>query len=428
MKESENSFSGYKTVSEVNTELGKQFYITPQFRSILVKGEVTNYKGPNNGNYYFEIKDDKAMLPCMIKRDVADRILKFKLESGKEVAIKGDLGFYNKTGTNRLYVNQISDMGAGQAAFKYMQLKKKLEEEGLFDQDHKKAVNKFSKCVGIVTSKDGQAIKDITKVAKKRNPYVQLVLYHVNVQGIYAVNSIVEGIKALDDLNFDALIVGRGGGSDEDLSAFNDEKVARAVYAAKTPIISAVGHEGNWALIDYVSDKRVATPSEAAEETIPDVMTVIHRVEQLKKGISDNMQGNLRQRKYQLEKQQIMLDDNIRNNFRQRKYQLDKQKIKLEANNPARVLKEKQDRFQVLYDGLDNKIVRIYDTTQNRYRVLVTKLNGLSPTAKLINGFGYISLDDKPVKSVRDVNVGDEISIRIHDGRVITTVNEIAEA
>ena len=402
----DDPYSEYKTVSKVNEEICKQFDRTNEFKSILVRGEVTNYRGINNGNYYFDIKDEKALLSCMIWGTNADRILKFKLESGKEVALIGNFKFFDKKGTSKLHVSQIADIGAGQASLQYLQLKKKLEKEGLFDPDHKKPIPKFPTRVGIVTSKGGQAIQDIQKVAKKRDPFVQLILYHVNVQGQNAVRTIIEGIKALDALGLDTIIVGRGGGSDEELIAYNDETVARTVYDAKTPIVSAVGHEGNWALIDRVSDHRVATPSEAAEDSIPDVMTTLHRVEQLKKGITDNM----------------------RSNFQKRKSRLDTQKAKLEGNDPARVLKEKKDKLQVLSDGLRNKIVMIYDTTKNRYRVLVTQLNGLSPTAKLIHGFGYITSDNNPVMSIKDVSVGDEVSIRIHDGQIKTTVNDITGA
>ncbi len=421
-------YSEYKTVTQVSEEISRQFRRTPQLRSILVRGEVTGFQGVNNGNYYFQIKDENALLSCVIWKFDAARILKFKFESKKEVAIIGNVEFYDKIGSSRLRVTQIADIGAGQAFLKYSQLKKQLEEEGLFDPDHKKPIPKFPTRVGIVTSKGGQAIQDIQKVAKKRNPFVQLILYHVNVQGQNAVRTIVAGIKALDVLGLDTIIVGRGGGSDEELAAFNDENVVRAVYDANTPIVSAVGHEGNTSLIDYVSDHRAATPSEAAEDSIPDVMATLHRVKQLKKGITDNM----------------------RSNFQKRKSRLDTQKAKLEGNDPARVLKEKKDklqvlsdgirdkivviydtkknRFQVLSDGLRNKIGMIYETKKNKYRVLVAQLNGLSPTAKLIHGFGYITSGDDPVMSINDVGVGDEVSIRIHDGQIKTTVIDIIGA
>ena len=398
-------FSAYKTVSEVNEEISNQFDRTSLFQSILVKGEVTNFRGANNGNYYFDIKDDQALLSCAIWKSNAERILRFELESGKAVAIKGNLKFYDKRGTSTLHVSEIADIGDGQASLQYLQLKKKLEEEGLFSPEHKKPIPKFPTRVGIVTSKSGQAIQDIQKIAQKRDPFVQLILFHVNVQGQNAVPTIINGIKTLDQIGLDTIIVGRGGGTDEELKAYNDENLARTVFAARTPIISAVGHQGNWALIDLVSDCRVATPSEAAEEAIPDVMTTLHRVAQLKKGIRDNMRNNLLER--------IM--------------RLQTQKARLEGKDPARVLKEKKDRLQVISDGMRKNIQIIYDTTKNRYQVIVTRLNGLSPTAKLVHGFGYITRGDEPIMSVKDVKAGDELSVRIHDGRIKTTVNEVTE-
>ena len=397
---SSDHYAEYRTVSEINYLITDQFEMNPAFRNILVKGEVTNYKGPNNGNYYFHIKDEKSLLSCVLWRSTAASALKFNLESGKQVAIAGSLTYSEKSGKTSLIVRQIADMGAGEANLKYLELKARLEAEGLFAPEHKKPIPKFPEKVGIVTSKNGQARNDIEKVAKKRNPYIQLILYHVNVQGVNAVSTILQGIKALDAMGLDTIIVGRGGGSDEELIAYNDEALARAVYEAKTPIISAVGHEGNWSLIDYVSDKRAATPSEAAEEAVPDIMTTVHRLEQLRKGIADNMQSR----------------------FNERKMLLQTQKAKLEGHDPVRILKDRQTRLSVLSDGIRQKMLVIFEAKKNRCKVLITELHGLSPTAKLVRGFGYITSDDRPVVSVADVKKGDPVTIRIHDGQINTTV------
>ena len=419
-------FAGYKTVTEVNGMITNQFNTTACFANILVKGEVTNFSGANNGHYYFAIKDSNALLPCVMWKSVAETKLRFKFESGKKVAIAGKLEFYGKNGRSQLIVKQIADMGAGEANLKYLELKTRLEAEGLFDEDHKKTLPKFPRQIGIVTSKNGQARQDIEKVAAKRNPYVQLLLYHVNVQGDSAVRTIMEGISELDRMGLDAIIVGRGGGSAEELIAYNDEALARLIYNAKTPIISAVGHAGNWSLIDYVADKRVVTPTEAAQEAIPDVMTTIHQIRQYEKNISDNMRRCLDYRILRLKTEEA----------------------KLQGNDPVRKLKEHKDRLSVLSDGLDQKMKLIYEKKKdrlgllsegltqkmnivyerkrNRFSVLVAQLNGLSPTAKLVQGFGYISSKDKPVRSIEDVSKGDTVDIRIHDGHIITTVNETA--
>ncbi len=443
-------FAQYRTVASINNMLKAQFEVTPAFRSIHVKGEVTNFKGAYNGHYYFSLKDDganaAALLPCAIWSSTAARILHFNFENGKKVAVIGNLDFYPKNGTSRLIVTGIQDMGAGQANERLKQLFSQLRAEGLFNADHKKPIPKFPERVGIITSKAGQAIKDIEKIAKKRNPYVQLILYHVNVQGANAVSTITAAIPFMDALNLDTLIIGRGGGSDEELNAYNDETIARLVYNAATPVISAVGHEGNWTILDNVADLRAATPSEAAEFAIPDVMTSISRIEQFQKNIADNMRSILSDRKQRLHTQEA----------------------KLAGNDPVRKLKEREERLKVLSEGLNQKIsviyerkkdlltmltkdliknigityerkrdralllaetltqrIRsVYESKKNRFDILVTRLNGLSPTAKLVKGFGYITVSGKPVVNVSDVKPEDEVDIRIHDGRIVTTVKE----
>ena len=393
----------YKTVSEVNDMILNHFEDTMEFQMIMVKGEVTNYSGHKGRNYYFAIKDKTALLPCFMWEETANAILKFELAQGKQVAIIGKLDYYKAGGKCQLMVRQLAEIGEGAANLAYLKLKAQLEAEGLFDEDHKKPIPKYPKNVGIITSKDGQAIKDICKVALKRNPYVQLVLYHVNVQGKNAISTIIEGIRYMDTLGMDSIIVGRGGGSDEELMAYNDEMIARTVYEASTPIVSAVGHEGHWTLIDYVSDKRVATPSEAAEETVPDIMVDLNRVKELARSIENNMKNRIEQRR-------LMLSAKL---------------AVLEKNSPERKLSERKDRLLLVSERLRENIVNIYMTKKHRYEVLLANLNGLSPTAKLIRGFGYISHDGKPVKSVDEVKTGDLIKIRIHDGEIESDVTNI---
>ncbi len=396
------SYDQYLSVSEVSHMVSENFNQTKPFQKILVKGEVTNYKGPSGGHHYFSIKDENALLPCVIWGYVANSIPEFKLESGKQVALIGKFKYYEPKGTVSLHVSRITDLGEGEANLRYMQLCERLKEEGLFDEAHKQPIPKFPKTVGIVTSQNGEARNDIEKVAKKRNPYIQLLLYHVNVQGKDACRTIVEGIRALDAMQLDTIIVGRGGGSQEELLAYNEEAVARAVYEAKTPIISAVGHQGNWALIDYVSDKRVATPSEAAEEAIPNVMDTVRRVRFLDQSIRTQMRGMLRLRMQKLETV----------------------KVRLNAGDPVRKLADRKRRLGDLSDRLDHRMKAALDKRKVRFGIQVTKLNGLSPTAKLVGGFGYISSEGAPIRSIADVAPGDAVEIRLHDGAIFTTVTE----
>ena len=437
-------YDKYRTVSEVNRLISDKYNHVPEFYDILVKGEVTNFSGKKGAHYYFDIKDDNALLPCRLWDSVAAQALKFTLEKGQFVAIAGKLEFFEKSGQTQLIVREIENIGEGQSNLALLQLKAKLQAEGLFDVVHKKPIPKHPENVGIITSKNGQAIKDICKVAKKRDPYVQLVLFHVNVQGVNAVSTIVNGIKELDGMGLDSIIVGRGGGSDEELNVYNDEKIVRAVFEAKTPIVSAVGHEGHWTLIDYVSDKRVATPSEAAEETIPDIMADIKRVELLLKALNDNMTGLIENKKLLLEKKLALLLKNSPQNRLKENTERLKHLTELMDINIKAVYKSYQDDLEFLSNEIDNRFRFIYerfkklpdeylerikvavnqsfDRRAHRLEVLLTELNALSPTAKLVGGFGYVTKEGKPVRSSTDVKGGDNINIKMHDGDISANV------
>ena len=396
----DDPYAKYRTVSEINRMISDIVNATNEFRAILVKGEVTNFDGKKGRHYYFAIKDDSALLPCVMWDSTADYALKFKLEKGQQVAIAGSLEYYDAQGKAQLIVSTIENIGDGEANLAFIKLKAKLEAEGLFAPERKKSIPKHPEQVGIITSKNGQAIKDICKIAEKRNPYVQLILYHVNVQGVNAVSTIVNGIKTLDGMGLDTIIVGRGGGSDEELNSYNHERIARAVAEAKTPIVSAVGHQGHWTLIDFVADKRVATPSEAAEETIPDVMTDISRIELLKNTIRDRMKAIIENRR-------LLIKSTLSD---------------IEKNSPQNRLNENKDRLKHFSELMDMNIRSAFQKYNNRFEVLLAELNGLSPTAKLVGGFGYVTKENKPVKNVADVKPGDDINIRMHDGDIAATV------
>ncbi len=403
--------SQYKTVSEVNEMISEKYVETPEFQRIMVKGEITNYNGHSGMHYYFSIKEETGqgnqkrtvLLPCCIWESVAFSVLKFELRQGQQVAIIGELQFYEALGKTSLIVRQIHNIGEGTANLAFLKLKEKLRAEGLFDEEYKKEIPKHPEKVGIVTSKDGQAIRDICKVAQKRNPYVQLILYHVKVQGKDAADSIIKGIKKLDGLGLDAIIVGRGGGSDEELMVYNEESIARTVFAARTPIVSAVGHQGHFTLIDYVADKRVATPSEAAEETIPDIMRDIKRVDELGESIRNHM----------------------RHAFDRRKLLLEAKKKSLESYQPEQLIKNRKERLERLSEQMKRNIRQTFDQRNHRLEVALTRLNGLSPTAKLVKGFGYISFEQKPVVSVEMLRPEDEVEIKIHDGDIRAKVMEV---
>ena len=417
----------YRTVSDVNQMILRCYGDTREFRNIMVRGEVTNYQRPSGGNYYFDIKDENAMLPCIMWGSVAAAIPDFTLKAGMKVAIIGYLDYYPAAGKTSLKVRQIRDAGQGEAALALLQLHARLEAEGLFDERLKKPVPKYPSAVGIVTSKDGQAIRDICKVARMRNPYVQLVLFHVKVQGQYAVDTIIQGIRSLDGMGLDTIIVGRGGGSDEELMCYNDERVVRAIFMAKTPVISAVGHEGNWSLADYVADLRVPTPTAAAQAALPDVMTDLGRLAQLQQMIASQMRSHLQHRWLMLDAGRNKLEGfRPQIQIERRQERLQYLTAGLQASFSA-ILEERRRNLELLSQDLRRKMEAAYELRRHRCELLITRLHGLSPTAKLVKGFGYISLNEKPVTSVKEVKAGDPLLIRIHDGQIRTQVTDVSQ-
>ena len=418
--------SRYRSVSEINALIADAFFATSLFRRILVKGEVTNFNGVARPHYYFSVKDAKASLPCRLWAETARTALKFKLENGQQVALTGRLEFYEARGEAALIVSAIENIGAGAAALKLLELKNKLEAEGIFAPEHKKAIPKHPKTVGIITSKDGQAIRDIRAVSMRRDPYVQLLLYHVNVQGKNAVPSILAGIRYMDAAGADTLIVGRGGGSSEDLDAFNDEAVVRAVYAARTPVISAVGHEGHWTLIDFAADERAATPSEAAEKAVPDVMSDVKRLTQLKAGLDEKMRHQLAIRRLRLETlaARLAAQDPARL-LKERQERLAREEEKL-TRFFGEILKERQESLKEQAERLLRGMQEAFRLRQTRWELLTVRLNGLSPTAKLVKGFGYITLGGQPLTSAAMAAPGDELSVRVHDGELDARVTDVS--
>ncbi|MBQ8951954.1 MAG: exodeoxyribonuclease VII large subunit [Eubacterium sp.] len=391
------------TVSQVNGYIKNLISSDYLLRNIVIRGEISNCKYHSMGHIYFTLKDESSSMPCVMFKGSIGSGLKFRLEDGQAVLITGSVNVYERDGRYQLYASKIllADDGKGKLAEEYEKLKIKLYEEGLFDFEIKKPIPKHPKAVGIVTAKTGAAIQDIMNIARRRNPYVQLYLYPAKVQGEGAAETIVRGIETLDKMGLDTIIIGRGGGSIEDLWAFNEEIVARAVFAAKTPIISGTGHEIDNTIADYVADLRAPTPSAAAELAIDNVIDTLNRVKTLRTSIDREMSSKVRDAGFRLEKL----------------------KNALERLSPESILRDRQlalaQSVDKLHRLMEDKLTRI----KQRLEVDITRLHGLSPTAKLVNGFGYISdSEDKPVTSVRSVKEGDSLTVRVHDGTINTKV------
>ena len=393
------------TVGQVNGYIKNLISSDYLLGDIYVKGEVSNCKYHSSGHIYFSLKDETGSIMAVMFKSYAYSGLDFKLENGQQVVCHGSVNIYERDGRYQLYVKEIKLDGIGNLYERYEQLKQKLYEQGLFEFDIKKPIPVYPKRVGIVTAQTGAAIQDIRNIAKRRNPYVQLILYPAKVQGDGAAEDIAHGIEVLDNMGVDTIIIGRGGGSIEDLWAFNEEVVAWAIYHAKTPIISGTGHEIDNTIADYAADLRAPTPSAACEQAIPDVMSTVHQV--INQG---------RQMDYLMKRRLAVYQEKLQAAERH-----------LRILNPKQRLAQQQIYLDDLSDRLNRAMKNKYDRYEHRVMLLAERLHGLSPSAKLINGFGYIEKTGTPVTTIKETEKDDHITIRVHDGLIETRVTDVKE-
>lgn len=392
------------SVAQINAYIKRIFQSDYALNRIYIKGEVSNCKYHSSGHIYFSLKDDKSQISCVMFANQRISGLDFEMENGQTVIVSGSISVFERNGTYQLYANEISLDGIGRLYVEFEKPKEKLYREGLFDHEKKKPIPQNPKTIGIVTAKTGAAIHDIMSVAKRRNPYIQLVLYPAQVQGDGAAETIVRGIETLDRYGVDTIIIGRGGGSIEDLWAFNEEKVARAIYAAKTPIISGTGHEVDTTIADYAADLRAATPTAACELAVPDLRETLDAIDARKRSLSVQIRHILRN--YEL--------------------RLEQYSGKLRRFDPKLQLQEQRMTLAELEDRLTKRMDYLRNRYQHRLELYAQRLHGLSPTAKLIGGYGYLSdQSGQPVVSAKHIAKGDEIQITISDGSLKTKVSEV---
>ena len=392
------------SVAQINAYIKRIFQSDYALNRIYIKGEVSNCKYHSSGHIYFSLKDDKSQISCVMFANQRISGLDFEMENGQTVIVSGSISVFERNGTYQLYANEISLDGIGRLYVEFEKLKEKLYREGLFDHEKKKPIPQNPKTIGIVTAKTGAAIHDIMSVAKRRNPYIQLVLYPAQVQGDGAAETIVRGIETLDRYGVDTIIIGRGGGSIEDLWAFNEEKVARAIYAAKTPIISGTGHEVDTTIADYAADLRAATPTAACELAVPDLRETLDAIDARKRSLSVQIRHILRN--YEL--------------------RLEQYSGKLRRFDPKLQLQEQRMTLAELEDRLTKRMDYLRNRYQHRLELYAQRLHGLSPTAKLIGGYGYLSdQSGQPVVSAKHIAKGDEIQSTISDGSLKTKVSEV---
>ena len=393
------------TVGQVNSYIKNMFNEDFALSNIGIKGEVSNCKYHSSGHIYFSLKDSSGVIACVMFAGNR-RGLKFQMQEGQKVIVFGQITVYERDGKYQMYAKEITLDGEGDLYKKYEELKKQLEEMGMFDKEYKRDIPQFAMKVGIVTARTGAAIQDIINISTRRNPYVELILYPAIVQGEEAAPSIVNGIRYLDNLGVDVIIVGRGGGSIEDLWAFNEEIVARAIFDCNTPIISAVGHETDTTIADYVADLRAPTPSAAAELAVFEYNAFINDINMYRYELIKSLNHKL---------------DFYRN--RTKYFEL-----KLKNLSPQNILLQKIQYIADIETKLNNRIENILTGNKHKLAIFSEKLNGLSPLNKLSNGYAYIDdKDKKSIKSVEDVKENDEINIHLMDGIIRTKVTEVTK-
>lgn len=382
------------TVTQLNKYLKDRFDEDENLNAILVKGEISNFKNHYTGHLYFTLKDENSLIKCIMFKSYAEK-LNFKPKDGMKVMVFGTVSVFERDGVYQIYVKSMMEDGIGDLHEQFEQLKAKLEKEGLFEQTHKKAIPLYPKVVGVLTSQTGAVIRDVINVSTRRNPNVYIKLLPVPVQGPGAAEQIADKIRIMNEKKLaDVLIIGRGGGSLEDLWPFNEEIVARAIYDSEIPIISAVGHETDFTIADFVADLRAPTPSAAAELAVPDIFEVKQKI------INYQDRSKLALKK----KIEIM-------------------KLRFEKVMKSRIftdpMRKVMDNSIILDDymkRLENAMKEIKTEKKNKYIELVTKLDSISPLKTLIRGYSLTEKDGQIIKRVSQIDKGDIITIKFSDG------------
>lgn len=388
------------TVGQVNSYIKNMFTQDYALNKIYIKGEVSNCKYHTSGHIYFTLKDETGTILCVMFASQR-KGLAFNMKEGQTVIALGSVNVYERDGKYQLYAKEIILDGAGELYQRYEALKQELEEMGMFAAVYKQPVKRYIKTLGIVTAPTGAAVRDIINISLRRNPYIQLILYPALVQGEGAALSIVKGIKALDKYGVDTIIVGRGGGSIEDLWAFNEEIVARAIFDCNTPVISAVGHETDVTIADFVADLRAPTPSAAAELAVDEYDTIIDQLMYYKRNLNYEFKDKL----------SIYKND------------IERYKLKLEMLSPKSQIREKRQYTIDIGERLRNAMLNKIKLRRHELSLYIERMNGLSPVNKLNQGYSYV--EDKNGNTVNDiakVKKGDELKINVSNGIILADV------
>lgn len=384
------------SVAQVNSYIRNMFAQDFMLNAINVRGEVSNCKYHTSGHIYFTLKDGEGAIACvMFAGNKAG--LSFRMQEGQQVVVSGNIDVYERDGKYQLYAKKIQLDGEGDLYARFIRLKEELEEMGMFSPEYKQPIPQYIKTLGVVTASTGAAVRDIIHIAKRRNPHVQIVLYPATVQGAQAPASIVNGIRTLERLQVDVMIVGRGGGSIEDLWAFNEREVAQAVFDCTVPIISAVGHETDTTIIDYVSDLRAPTPSAAAELAVYEQALLEQQLAGMASALGRLMCNAIEKRR--------LLAENY--------------SVRLQKASPIHRIHEQRNRLAFTEDRLTGAMSAKLQSARHRLELYLEKYKGLSPLGKLNQGYAYVAdAQGRTVNSIKQVAEGDAMSVYVSDGRI----------
>ena len=391
------------TVRQVNSYIKNMFAQDFMLNRIYVKGEVSNLKYHTSGHIYFSLKDESGTIACVMFAGSRSG-LSFRMEEGQQIIVLGVVDVYARDGKYQLYARKIVRDGVGLLYERFELLKKELQEMGMFAPEYKQKIPKYIRRLGVVTAPTGAAVRDIINITKRRNPFVQIILYPALVQGEGAAESIVKGIHALEAAGVDVMIVGRGGGSIEDFWAFNEEIVARAVYECSVPVISAVGHETDTTIIDFVSDLRAPTPSAAAELAVPDMRVILGQIQGYEESLSHAMEQAV-----------------LRNRQRVENYQRIFRHL-----NPQSRLNDRRQRLMEIEERLRIGMNRKLDAAKSELAIRTQKLEGVSPLRQLERGYAYVSDEEgHGITSAGQVTKGQRLLLDVRDGRIESEVTAV---
>ena len=441
------NYSNFLTVRELTVLIKYNLENDIRFKNILVKGEISNLKIHPSGHWYFTLKDKFSRISAVMFSSYAKNV-KIRITEGMQVILTGSIGVYENGGSYQLYVNNIQPDGIGTLYLQFEELKRNLEKEGLFDPKYKKPLPKYPMRIGVISASSGAAIHDIFTTITRRWPISERILIPASVQGLSAAPTIVNALKLADTLNFDVIILARGGGSLEDLWPFNEEIVARAIFEMKTPVVSGVGHEVDFTISDFVSDKRAPTPTGAAEMVTPDINEIRLQVNNLKSRILNNFNNILKYNKQNLNNiktknifvnpeflyvNSSIILDNYKNKLITNYHKLAnnlKNKNLVYLNKMNLLINNKISSYNYIYnynEKLNLLFSKIYSQNLNNFKINISKLDSLSPLKVMSRGYSYVTKENEIIKSINEVKKDDELELKLVDGKILTKVIDVKE-